>query len=294
MDTIVYHNNCPDGFTAAYIAKKAYPEAELVPRDHGSPIDVEVYRGKDVLAVDCNLRGKNDDVANIARSFQIYDHHKSETEIIGKPYAVFDINRSGAGLTWDYLFGRNVPSFVRLSVESGDRPWWVDYVEDRDLWRFDLPHSKEINAYIMIFPYTIEGWDEMTSTTIEEAAAAGKSILLQVDKYVREAVKQAQYSTWSIDDHIYSVAVANLPYLNCSEVGAVLAKSVDVSITWFERADGITQFSLRSAGDIDVSKIAQIFNGGGHKNAAGFQIPLNHGRAVIDNILKRNQLVELC
>lgn len=300
MDTIIYHNACPDGFTAAYIAKKKYPEAQLVPRDHGTPINVESFRDKDVLTVDCNLRGSNDEVAAVAKTYQVYDHHKSETEIIGKPYAVYDIARSGAGLTWDYLFGKDSklsdgeqlyphPDFVHeQSYYRMARPWWVNYVEDRDLWRFRLPHSEEINAYIMTFPHTIEGWDTMTQVPIEQAIEAGKAVLLQVNHYVREAVKQAQYSTWEIADNTYSTAVVNLPYLNCSEVGAVLAKAVDVSATWFERHDGIVQFSLRSAGDIDVSKIAQIFGGGGHKNAAGFQIPLAQGRAVVDTILKRN------
>ena len=56
---------------------------------------------------------------------------------------------------------------------------------------------------------------------------------------------------------------------------------------WFERGDGKIQFSLRSNGDIDVSAIAKIYNGGGHKNAAGFQMTLAEGRKFIDFILTR-------
>lgn len=303
MDTIIYHNACPDGFTAAYIAKKKYPEAQLVPRDHGLPVPYEELVDKDILVVDFSFRKKEENriVCAAAKSFRILDHHKTaQAELDGEPYAVFDMNRSGAGLAWDYLFGKDsslsqveqlypYPNFVHeQSYYIMARPWWVNYVEDRDLWRFRLPHSKEINAYIMTFPHTIEGWDKMALTSIENAIEAGKAILLQIDHYVREAVKQAQYSTWEIADNTYSAAVLNVPYLSCSEVGATLAKAVDVSVTWFERHDGIVQFSLRSAGDIDVSKIAVIFGGGGHKNAAGFQIPLAQGRAVVDTILKRN------
>jgi nanoRNase/pAp phosphatase (c-di-AMP/oligoRNAs hydrolase) len=32
--------------------------------------------------------------------------------------------------------------------------------------------------------------------------------------------------------------------------------------------------SLRSNGDYDVSAIAKAFGGGGHRNAAGFQVPV--------------------
>ena len=44
-----------------------------------------------------------------------------------------------------------------------------------------------------------------------------------------------------------------------------------------------------SIGDIDVSAIAKVFGGGGHKNAAGFQMPLKDGRPIVDTILGRNE-----
>ncbi|MFC1521323.1 bifunctional oligoribonuclease/PAP phosphatase NrnA [Elusimicrobiota bacterium] len=38
------------------------------------------------------------------------------------------------------------------------------------------------------------------------------------------------------------------------------------------RGKGITSVSMRSKGRIDVSEVARAFNGGGHRNAAGFEI----------------------
>lgn len=292
MDLIVYHNNCPDGFTAAYIAKLRFPEAKLMPRDHGAPIDVEQFRDKDVICVDCNLRGKNDEVAAIAKSYVVLDHHKSETDIIGKSYATYDITRSGAGLAWDYLFGKDRPLLWR-GEEIGKpfyyekRPWWVDYVEDRDLWRFALPKSKEINAYIMTFAYTIETWKKMTEVDFKYAIQSGEAVLLQIEKYVREVIKQAQTGTLNVLGKHYSVSVVNVPYLNTSEVGDALSRSSDIGLGWFERADGMIQFSARSYGDIDVSEVAKLFGGGGHQHAAGFQLPLAEGRKIIDGILNR-------
>ncbi len=295
MDLIVYHNNCPDGFAAAYIAKQRYPEAQLMPRDHGVPINVEQFRDKDVLCVDCNLRGVNDEVASVAKSYLVLDHHKSETEIIGKPYVIYDVTRSGAGLAWDFLFGKdkNHPLINThpWHYEHGaqPRPWWVDYVEDRDLWKFLLPVSKEVNAYIMTFPYTIEGWSKMTKFEFLEAASAGKYVLLQIEKYVREAVKMAQFGRLSLNGKSYTVAVVNVPYLNTSEVGAALAHSVDIGLGWFEREDGMIQFSARSMGDVDVSEVAKAFGGGGHQHAAGFQVSLDKGREIVDTILSRRK-----
>ncbi|MDR2730161.1 MAG: bifunctional oligoribonuclease/PAP phosphatase NrnA [Treponema sp.] len=49
------------------------------------------------------------------------------------------------------------------------------------------------------------------------------------------------------------------------------AKEVEVSVLFKEKADGEINCSLRSKGNINVSKIAQNFGGGGHISAAGFR-----------------------
>lgn len=41
-------------------------------------------------------------------------------------------------------------------------------------------------------------------------------------------------------------------------------------LCWYYTKDGTIACSLRSNGDYDVSAIAKVFGGGGHKNAAGF------------------------
>ena len=42
--------------------------------------------------------------------------------------------------------------------------------------------------------------------------------------------------------------------------------------------------SLRSVGDYDVSAIAKTFGGGGHRNAAGFEVALDRLK-FIDGVL---------
>lgn len=275
MDLIIYHRKCPDGFCAAYIAKKRYPEAELLGLDHGEPVPFDRVREKDVLVVDFSwpVREDNERLHASAKSFHIFDHHKTAKERLeGLGFITFDMNKSGAGITWDTLFGFDNP-----------RPWWVNYVEDRDLWRHALPDSKSVSAYIMSLPFKIEAWDHLDNITSTEAASLGNGILRHIDRYVSEAFDQAQYGLF--ED--LSVAVVNCPYMNCSEVGNILAKTADVGITWFERADGMIQFSLRSEDNIDVSRIAKIYGGGGHLHAAGFRLSLQEGREWLDAVLGR-------
>ncbi|MBI9105559.1 MAG: bifunctional oligoribonuclease/PAP phosphatase NrnA [Spirochaetales bacterium] len=49
------------------------------------------------------------------------------------------------------------------------------------------------------------------------------------------------------------------------------SEAIRVSVFFKENLEGILRCSMRSKGNIDVSFIAQIFNGGGHKTAAGFK-----------------------
>jgi uncharacterized protein len=286
MDLIIYHKSCPDGFCAAFIANKKYPEAKLLARDHGLEPPYEEVAGKDVLVVDFSWRTREQNVimAAAAKSFRILDHHKTAQETLqGLDFATFDMNRSGAGITWDELYGKE-EKVNSLIIPGRPRPWWVDYVEDRDLWRKQLPASDEVNAHIMTFPYTIEAWETLLNTTPEDAARLGKGALSQIQHYVREALEHGQKGT--LDE--YPALIINALYMNISEVAGELAKLCDgIGIGYFERGDGKMQFSLRSRNDVDVSAIAKNFGGGGHKNAAGFQLDVAQGRGFVDKVLNR-------
>ena len=57
-----------------------------------------------------------------------------------------------------------------------------------------------------------------------------------------------------------------------SEIGDALIKKLPpIAVIWF-KAGNKKRASLRSNGEIDVSKIAEKYGGGGHKCAAGFAI----------------------
>lgn len=295
MDLIISHGHCPDGFCAAFIAKKKYPNAEVMFLDHGVKLEDVVGKliGKDVLMLDFSFRTRdeNTELYNSAKSFRILDHHKTARETLdGLKFATFDMKRSGAGLAWDHLFGyeefnlNSTWSDVAPDVPS-PRPWYVDYTEARDLWQWErYPDSHEVCAYLGTLPFDFHAWSHLDSISAKVARVQGEGALAHINHYVREAVKQAQ--TGVFDG--YKTSVLNVPYLNCSEVGNELAKTHEVSLTYFERGDQMIQFSLRSIGDIDVSALAKKYGGGGHKNAAGFQMPVFNGRELVDTILNRN------
>ncbi|HEY7374546.1 MAG TPA: DHHA1 domain-containing protein, partial [Polyangia bacterium] len=164
--------------------------------------------------------------------------------------------RSGAGMAWDHF-------------EQGPRLRIVDYVEDRDLWRHRLLYSKEVNAWISTLEFDFAVWDEAASTDFEWMVRNGKVALAKTDQYVREVKKNARRVVF--DGH--SVLCVNAPQVDVSELGHALAQGELFAVAWWQQADGMFQYSLRSIGGFDVSEVAKRYGGGGHKNAAGFQSP---------------------
>jgi oligoribonuclease NrnB/cAMP/cGMP phosphodiesterase (DHH superfamily) len=260
---VCYHADCIDGFTSAYAAwKKFGDEAEYVPARYGdAPPPVA---GRHVYVLDFSYSREHTIwMNNNARSFVALDHHKTAVaKLEGLSFCIFDLERSGAGMAWDEFHGRDT------------RPWLIDYVEDRDLWRFKLPHSKLVNSWIGAHKRdSFEVWDSMTRLRVEETLERGAAIEMFVDRYVEEMASQARRIDWMGYSH---VPVVNAPYISISELLQYLAKDAPLSVGWFKRFDGRYQYSLRSSdqSSVDVSEIAKKFpDGGGHPHSAGFALP---------------------
>jgi uncharacterized protein len=258
---IVYHGNCIDGFSAAWACYLRYGEsAEYFPAQYGaSGADVELpdVTGRDVVIVDfCTGREQLLALNARARTLLVLDHHKTaEAACAGLDFCVFDMEQSGAGLAWRHFH------------PTAPEPLLVSYVEDRDLWRFKLPRSKSYNAWVSTLPMNMAAWQNASEADFDGCANMGAAVLAYIDRYVLEMSAQARRVTFA--GHA-DVPVVNAPYINTSELVGYLAKESVFAAGWFQRSDGLYQYSLRSRGDFDVSALAKRFGGGGHKNAAGF------------------------
>jgi uncharacterized protein len=273
---IIYHGGCRDGFCAAWVAKRYYAgrgvECDFFPAVYGQP--APNCSGRCVYLLDFSYPlDVMKKIASEASEVYILDHHKTAEAILsgdtigGAVRLVhFDMNQSGARLAYNYFFG----TFPEPLASN----WLVDYVEDRDLWRFALPESKKINAFISTIPLDFKEWDSASHLTLLEAVQRGKAVEAKVKNYVEEVKKNAFRTIFEG----YNVPVVNAPQVDISELVGELAagegidgKSESFAMGWFQRSDGMFQYSLRSRGDFDVSELAKRYGGGGHKNAAGFQ-----------------------
>lgn len=252
---ILYHGNCPDGFGAAWAAWKALGDsAEYVAVNYGQEPPSNLG-GADVVIVDFSYpRDVLLSVKERARSVQVLDHHATaEKELIGLDFCTFDMNHSGAALSWTYFHNSPPPDLIR-------------YVEDRDLWRFSLPQSREVSAALWSFPRAFTQWDQF-STSVETLKVDGAAIL----RFKNELVEQmcSQSTTKEIGGHKVPVVNASVC---ASEVGEALCKKFPeaaFAAYYFDRADGKRQWGARSTG-FDVSVVAKTLGGGGHVKAAGW------------------------
>lgn len=274
MDIIGYHADCPDGFCAAFIAHKRWPRAELAPLTHGQTRPLDKFAGKDVLIVDFSYnRDVMEQIRYVTRKLLVLDHHKTaEAELAGLDYCEFDMNRSGAQMSWDYCFGATTKT----------RPWYVEYVADRDLWKWNLPDSKEINAYIMILGHEVTIWEELEDMMPGRIMQYGTGIRTYIEHYIGKVCEQSYTGHWDN----FTVSIVNVPYLNISDIANELCnRGADIGMGWFVRGDGQMQFSLRSVkNNVDVSALAKIYGGGGHLQAAGFELPYVQGLIFLSNL----------
>lgn len=305
---VIYHGNCPDGFTAAWVAARALGDVDLFAASYNTEPPYDLARGRPVWIVDFSyprtmleklyqVSGEGDWAQPIeCAHLWVIDHHKTaQADLAGLPYCTFDMNRSGAGLTWDHFH------------PGEPRPWIVDYVEDRDLWRFKLPDSEAVGLFIRSAPHELSAWDEMAALPLAGALAQADGCKRYLDHYVRDALRQAYIVDldWCDSDEPddfkalrwTKTVCINVCYTGVSDVlnAALIAyPDAQMALGWHIAADGQLNCSLRSRQDFDCSVFARALKGGGHAQASGFRLPFNPGPglcgAILNNAARPDEL----
>lgn len=124
---VLYHANCYDGFGAAFAAwKKFGDQAEYIPVSYGQDAPF-ILESEGIFIIDfsypINTLNNLSQIAPVV----VLDHHKTAEEAlsphVGKdnPKIIFDMNKSGALLAWEY-FHPETPV-----------PLLIKHISDRDL-----------------------------------------------------------------------------------------------------------------------------------------------------------------
>jgi oligoribonuclease NrnB/cAMP/cGMP phosphodiesterase (DHH superfamily) len=258
---VVYHGDCPDGFGGAWAAWKKFGAraAYLPARDRNAPPcklkDKEVYLIDYTYepAVVKKLIKDNIRVTAI-------DHHVSQEAAVRLTdrYS-YDIKHSGAALAWKYFHpGKKVPMLLR-------------YIEDGDLYKWNVPHSRELLMLIELASFDFKTWSRLAKDLENprtHATYIKKGALLLF--YNRSLWERLLPNAELVKFDGKKIFALNCPRYFADDLGhALAAKTHSFALLWNESGGNI-RVSLRSEGNADVAKIAKKYGGGGHKRSSGF------------------------
>ena len=282
VDVILYHAKCSDGVGAAWpIWRENYysMNKEIITKEvrHGSNHPKSsLIQGKNVVIVDFSY--KRDvmlSLCSVAKSVVIIDHHTSAIEdlkdlenICPNYKGYFDVNRSGAQLSWDLVY------------PSKQRPWFVEIIADRDLWKWQIPNSLSIGkALFRKNWYTFEKMEEFYSMNEEETNKLIENLVKEGNDILSIEKSQIDHSCETAmicEFEGYRVKLATCRPSLRSEVGnKLIGDDCDFAAIWrYESESDQWIISLRGDGinPPNLTKLCEKYGGGGHPMACGFTI----------------------
>jgi hypothetical protein len=290
FDAIIYHGPCSDGTGGLWAACHYKPIKNRYACKAGSNPQGN-YTGLNVIFVDiCPKIDYLLELVKVANYVVVLDHHKSSEQmilnnsaqlaIIKNLHIEFDMNRSGCQMAWDYFFeDQNLP-----------RPFFIDYMGDRDLWTWKLPGSREINTGLWELGY-IDSYDLTKLTGLLEdpeekmkyLESAGRFIEAGNKREVDIGMSNAIEAIVIYQDKSYRVWLGGNvnPVLRSDLGNALCAKPFkdgtmpDFSACWqFDPKSDEWWISLRGVPtrSPDLSVLASSYGGGGHPMASGITI----------------------
>jgi oligoribonuclease NrnB/cAMP/cGMP phosphodiesterase (DHH superfamily) len=288
---VIYHADCADGFGAAFAAWTALrDDAEYLPVRYGDDLPLEAVSGRTVYVLDFSFaRPAMNVLFNVSDRVIWLDHHKTAFEMWDVPmhmpwderlddrHITLDNSKSGAYLAWEFFH------------PAEDVPMFIKHIDDYDRWQFQIKGTKAFNKALWSYaPWRFEQWVEwfydceagFDHTYWDEFYAEGEAILRAHDQNVQGVVKNSARKCRINSPQGalgFDGLAANCPPHLASDVGHELAtQSGTYGLCWYLSKDGSKAYcSLRSNGEYDVSAIAKVFGGGGHRNAAGFEIEID-------------------
>lgn len=193
------------------------------------------------------------------------DHHKStiddEENILKQYQGKRKTDKAACKLTWEFYFP-NEPV-----------PHSIELIEDYDIWKFEFEETNKFQSGISLYDThpTSKIWRKLLYPICEghEIIEQGETILQYREQTNEKIIDRYAFYT-NLDG--YKVVACNSPLSNSQLFDSLFGSNFDFDIMSVFVFDG-EKYSVSlytSKKNIDVSKIAKMYGGGGHKGAAGF------------------------
>ena len=264
---VIYHADCRDGFGAAWAAWTVLGDRKVhyLPRHYGDPLpDTDPAGRVYILDYSYDLPTMQRLLARHRGRVTLLDHHASAQEALDGRIAgaTFDQEHSGAVMAWEH-FHPDEPV-----------PQLLLYVQDRDLWQWALPGSREINQALQEAPADFALWSAFSIPDLLEEGRRLRAPALEQIQRSLDSLGTSQV----LGIPVPSVETDQMVSETAERMLAQYPTAAFAAVYYHTEQDGrpATKFSLRSrSGGTDVSALARQLGGGGHANAAGFTVTDN-------------------
>jgi len=255
--------------SAAAIVRTKYPDASFIAAHYSDDFNLNdlVNDGDTVIIVDFSIEPEMmKDVLKKADEVIWLDHHISAI----KKYEGFefdingtrDISKAATMLTWEFFY------------PDDEAPQAIKYVNDFDIFEFKYgAKSKQFISASALYDIGAESefWEKLIKgdkDLLKEVLDKGKiSYEWEMDSY-RSIANSVGYEI------LYDGMIAYCINTKARGYYGDVVKKMGYNLVFCYQYDGENyRFSVYSRDDdIDASKIAEKFGGGGHKGASGFSV----------------------
>lgn len=291
--TCLYHRPDLDGHCSAAITRKYFKEKNInfaaIDVNYNDPIEKilnELDKDTILIIVDYSLSLEHFDIAHRNAGQIIWiDHHKSAIErvehtIYSKLEGIRDTSKAACELTWSYFYpDKHLPITVEL---LGRYDIWDNSVKSNwDNSILPFQYGMKMDMGLTLNDDKID-WDDMLESDNEieiyDIINDGNLLIKNAYKNNKIIVESSAYE--SIWEGLRCLVV------NASTGGSSLFDSVekrrhineyDIYVTWRLIKDKwvIGLYRPYDDSEVDCSKLATKYGGGGHIGAAGFTLPID-------------------
>nr|QFG73764.1 MAG: hypothetical protein [Megaviridae environmental sample] len=289
FDHILYHRNCPDGFSALSLLMRSdiivpgsfywgdSPDTKIIPRhiNNKTIIAVDLGYSKDIIM----------GILKVCKKLVFIDHHithhKSRSLIKDDKFTyIYNEKLCGATLVFNYLNRFNTDKIKKKT------PLYLKYIQDNDLGIWQYPETK---MFLVALEIKI-----LHNPKYNTRKRLSKWNILYIDDNVKRYIKKGkiylEYRYFLLERNsmhykLVTIKHANRKYLfvTVNNSGALSGKlgcylndkfpETDGSIV-YQYLDGRRVRCILRSNDIAINWLAERYGGGGHPKAAAFDITI--------------------
>lgn len=271
----IYHKDCSDGTAAAAVFIRKFPGAKTFPFAYGY-VEEDAEKVFSILTpdtvvytVDCTILvkeclGRGNTVISLDHHISVFEEMSEIAKVNQKYTYIFNNNLSGATLTWTYFF------------PDEPIPQWLKLIQDKDLWTKKFKESE----YFSNWTYTQTNNPDAVLFLFDNPNSLQSCIEkgLAVEDVNQFYLHSFQEKTKPL--YVYygenKIPAFNSTYLQSALGNILVDQTLGVTIIFSIKGKSV-RMSIRSLTDSKISalEVAKHFGGGGHRNAAGCEIPLS-------------------